>query len=104
MSLDTTIHGLAGELRARATELRLAAGRLLKAAETVDWSDRAAAAMRRRAAVGAGDLEEVARRHDVAASALDHHAAAVGAVLGVVSHPVESAVHAVEGLAHRWGW
>lgn len=67
----------ASALREQAAELRLTADRLVARAEAVDWTGRAAEAMRTRIRERAVQLREVAGLHDEAADSLDLHTAEV---------------------------
>lgn len=65
----------AGQLREQGTDVRLAADRLVAAAEGADWHGRAADSMRERVRRRAARLREGAARHESAAESLERHAA-----------------------------
>src|SRR5262245_48163929 len=68
------IHGLAGQLRTRAGEIRIAATQIAEAIEEVAWAGAAAEAMRGQTGLQVAALRHTADLHDDAADALDQHA------------------------------
>jgi hypothetical protein len=105
---DTTvIRGLARRLRDQGADIRAEADSLAGHAEAVRWVGLAADAMRALARAHAGDLRQCAARHDDAADALDRHAREVdhledliAAIERRVRGVLDSAGHALGGLAH----
>lgn len=64
-------------LREQAVDIRTAGDRLVASAESVEWTGRAAEAMRTRMKERAVALRSVAARHESAADALERHLAEV---------------------------
>lgn len=65
----------AAQLRERGADVRAVADQLVSRTEASAWSGRAAAALQERVRERAGDLREVAARHEDAAEALQQHLA-----------------------------
>jgi hypothetical protein len=61
------------QLREQGEDIRAMAEKLVRHSDEVDWSGRAADAMRQRVRERASHLREVANAHDTAAASLDRH-------------------------------
>ena len=70
----------ATELREQGTDVRLQADRLVAQMDAIDWTGRAAEAMRERIRERAAHLRDVAARHETAAESLERHALGVEAL------------------------
>ena len=64
----------AGQLREQGADVRLAADRLVAAADAADWHGRAADSLRERVRQRAARLRDGADRHEAAAESLERHA------------------------------
>jgi hypothetical protein len=96
LGVDTSaIRSLAGQLRERAAELRLAGDGVAGRAASVLWTGRAAEAMRRAALDRAHGLRSCAEVHEAAAAALDRHAQEVDLASGLAT----AVEHAARSLA-----
>lgn len=75
-----------GQLREQAGELRALGDTLVAQSEGLDWSGRAADAMRDRVRDRAAHLRDAAHRHEDAAEALERHLVAVDRAKEQIAH------------------
>lgn len=80
----------AGQLREQSTDIKLLADRLAAQVDAMDWTGRAADAMRARIHDRAAELRDAAGRHDSAADAFGRHLA-----------EVDLLKEAIDGVEHR---
>ena len=92
------IRSLARTLREQAEEVRREAAWLRGRAESVPWQGLAADAMRAQARSRTAELRDAAALHEVAADALDRHAAEVDRTKALIS-AIEQAVTAMVAAA-----
>lgn len=101
---DTTvIRRLARELREQADEIKDEATRLVARTEQVDWSGRAAGALRERVAAQSRGLRACAADHEEAAEALDRHAARVERTKELIAAIERRAARLVDAARDRLG-
>ncbi|PVG82049.1 hypothetical protein DDE18_15295 [Nocardioides gansuensis] len=95
------IRHLAQQMADQATEIRLDAEELVRAADTVTWEGTAAQAMRERMAGRAVALRGTADQHDDAAQALRDHADRVDQLKELIADIAEKVSSLVEGARSR---
>lgn len=97
----TAIHGLAGQLRDRAAQIRDVATDLAAAIDGVAWDGLAADAMRAQTGLQLDALRHTATLHDDAADALDQHAARVQQLQDLIAAIEHQAAQLVDAAHAR---